>query len=132
MQEIEAEPERAAYALEVAASLLGSAMEMIGKSSYDEAIISARDAMRMASSALLFKDGLISSDFNSSCDYLKKKYGDELPVADWIKVEQLTRTSLIDKLADILHTKGRLEKNANVALEGAHKFLSACSILLMS
>ena len=132
MHEIEAEPERAAYALEVAASLLGTAKEMADQSSVDDAITTARAAMRMASSALLFKDGLISSDFNSSCDYLQKKYGDELPVSQWKRVEQLTKTSIVDKLADIFSSKGRLEKNANEAMDAAHKFLSASSILLLS
>jgi hypothetical protein len=133
MQEIEAEPERAAYALEVAASLLGSAKEMAEKSSFDEAIVSARDSMRMAGSALLFKDGLVSTDLDSSCQYLAEKYGSELPVDEWRRVEQLTRTSFIDKLADIFgSSKNRLEKNADLAMEAAHKFLSACSMLILS
>lgn len=133
MEEIEAEPERAAYALEVAAALLGTAMEMAEKSEYDEAIVSARDAMRMAGSALLFKDGLVSSDLGSSCSYLKKKYGDELPVSEWERVEALSKTSILDKLADFLGSgKDRLEKDALQAMESAHRFLHASSILLMS
>ena len=133
MEEIEAEPERAAYAFEAATAMLASAMELAEQCSFDEAILSARDSMRMASSALLFKDGLVAGDLESICAYLKKKYGDELPVEEWRDVERLSKTSIVDRIADMLtRSRGRLEQNANRSTESARRFLSASSTLLLS
>lgn len=132
MQKIDAEPDRAIYALSIAAELLQSAQDNASDSSFEEAIIQSRDSIRMASSAILFKDGFVATDLESSCTYLKKKYSKAIPVDEWRHVETLANSGPFDRLVGLFGIgKGRLEKNAKEALEAANRFLSASTFLLI-
>jgi hypothetical protein len=132
MEEIEAEPERAVYAISVANELLLSAQKKASKSSFEEAIIESRDSMRIASSAILFRDGYIANDLESSCIYLKKKYGDVVPVDEWRFVESMVQSSPIDSLVSKLgFGKTNREDQAKKAINAADRFISASGILLV-
>ena len=53
MERIDAEPERAVYALSVAADLLGNAREKAASMDFENAVAFSRDSMRLSSSAIL-------------------------------------------------------------------------------
>lgn len=132
MEEIEAEPERAIYAISIAHDLLLSAQENASKSSFEEAIIESRDSMRIASSAILFRDGYIANDLESSCAYLKKKYGEVMPVDEWRLVEGMVRSGPIDQLVSKLgFGKTNREDQAKKAINAADRFVSASGVILV-
>ena len=132
MEEIGAEPERAVYALSVAVEMLQSAEENATKSSFEDSLMQSRDSMRIASSAILFRDGFIAPDLESSCSYLKKKYGDALPLDEWKEVERIARTTLLDRITGFLGIgKGRVESNAKKALDSAFRFINASNALIL-
>ena len=88
--------------------------------------------MRIASSAILFRDGFIAPDLESSCSYLKKKYGGSFPLNEWKEVEAISNTSPLDRLVEVFGLgKDRLEKNAKKALDAANKFLKISSELVI-
>ncbi len=128
MEKIPAEPERAMYALSVAAGLLASAREKADSSEYGESVRMCRDSMRVASSAVLFRDGLVSGDFESSYSYLKKKYGGKIDADKWKEVESLAGNarSLLGFLS-----AGRKKRDAEKALDDAVDFLRASDSIVM-
>jgi uncharacterized protein (UPF0332 family) len=125
MEKIDAEPERATEALSVAAELLVSAKENADSTEFDEAFLAARDSMRIASSAILFRDGCVASDFESTYAYLKKEYGESIPLDEWKEVERISksRASLLSGLFGA--GKKNIENDSKKALEAALKFLKA-------
>jgi len=132
MDEIGPEPERAIYALSVAAQLLEEAKVQAEGSPSEETIIMARDSMRIACSAILFKDGYIAPDFDSSVTYLASKYGEKVPLAEWKTIEQMAKGSPLGKIAGFLGLgKGQAQENAMKALEAAGRFLEASGALII-
>lgn len=132
MEEIGQEPERALYALSVAMEMLQFAEKKVSDSSFEDAIFHSRDSMRLASSAILFRDGLVAPDLESSCTYLKEKYGDALPLDEWREVEAIARTGPIEQITGFLGIgKSRIADNAQKALDAAVRFVKASSALLI-
>jgi len=132
MEKIEAEPERAVYALSLAADLLRLAQEKMADSVFEEAVAFSRDSMRVAGSAVLFMDGLVASDLESSCAHIRKRHGDSIPVEEWRRVESLAKSNLVDAIGDVLgKRKARIEKNAKDALDAAERFLNATSTVVV-
>ena len=122
--------ERAAYALSAAAGLLESAERKNSESDYGETITLARDSMRIASSAVLFLDGKVAPDLETSCRYLREKYGDVVKVEEWQEVEQLSRIGVIGRLAGMFGGAKRLQKDAEKALGAAARFFGATSAIV--
>jgi hypothetical protein len=132
MDEIGPEPERAIYALTIAAQLLEEAKDQAEESVFEQTIIKARDSMRIACSAILFKDGFIAPDLDSSCNYLRKKYGERIPINEWKHVEQIAKGNPIEKISSFLgFGKNTQQENAKKALEVAGKFLDASNSLIV-
>jgi hypothetical protein len=132
MDEIGPEPERAIYALSIAVQLLDEAKEQAEESVYEQTIIKARDSMRIACSAILFKDGYIAGDFDSSCNYLTKKYGEKIPINEWKRVEQIAKGNPIEKISAFLGLgKNKQQENAKKAIELARAFIKASSSLIV-
>jgi hypothetical protein len=131
LQRVEPEAGRAIYALSVAAELYESAEQKVAESSFEDSIGLSRDCMRLASSALLFQDGYIATDLDSSCGYLKKRYGGALPVTEWVAVEGMASERPADRILGIFgRGKGIPEQNAKKALESAKRFLDAASEII--
>jgi len=131
IQRVEAEIGRVMVALSAALEFLQSAQQKAAESSYDDAIILSRDSMRAASSAILFKDGLMAADLESSCSYLKRRYGDSVQVSEWREVEALAQPSVMDSLAGIFGSRrGQREKDARRALECAARFVEATGTII--
>ena len=131
MDEIGPEPERAIYALSVAAALLEEAKIQSEETASVETIIKARDSMRIACSAILFKDGYIAPDFDSSFSYLRSKYGEKVPLNEWKDIEQMAKASPLDRITNLLGlAKDQGHKNAKKALESAGRFLEASGALI--
>jgi hypothetical protein len=121
---------RAVYALSVAADLLASAESNNAESNFEESIALSRDSMRMASSAVIFLDGKVASDLESSCSYLKGKYDGIIPIDEWREVEAIARDSIPDRLGQLLGGKRQLEKASSRALESAARFFGATSAIV--
>jgi len=122
--------ERAVHALSLAGEMLQSAESKSSESSYEEAIVLARDSMRLASSAVLFLDGKVASDLDTSCRYLSGKYGDVLNVDEWREVERMPGMELAQRLTSIFGGRDRLRKDAEKALESAARFLGATTAIV--
>ncbi len=122
--------ERAVQALSLAGEMLHSAELKNSESSYEEAIAFARDSMRLASSAVLFLDGKVAPDFDTSCRYLREKYGDMLHVDEWQEVEQLSKMGLAERIWGIFSAGKRLQKDAEKALESAARFLGTVTAIV--
>jgi|GEM_PF-2893068 len=131
LQRIEPEAGRAIYALSVAMELLESAQQKAAESGFEDAIILSRDSMRLASSALLFEDGYVATSLDSSCGYLKRRYGDSIPIAEWVAVEGMASGRPADSILRIFsRSKGSAEQDAKKALESAGKFIGAASAII--
>ena len=61
-------------AIDTASEMLNAAAEKLSQKDYATAFNDSRDSMRVAISALLFKDGVIASTFEATADYLEKHY----------------------------------------------------------
>jgi hypothetical protein len=132
MDEIGPEPERAIYALSVAAQLLEEARIQSGESASVETVIKARDSMRIACSAILFKDGYVAADFDSSVAYLRSKYGEKVPINEWRDIELMAKGSPLERITNFLGlAKNQGQENAKKALEAAGRFLEASSTLII-
>lgn len=122
---------RAIYAISAAAELLQSAERKNAESSFEESIALSRDSMRMSSSAVLFLEGKVASDFESSIVYLQKRYDDIIPVAEWREVERLAKDNIHGRLSSLIGgDRSMLEKDAAKALESAAKFFGATSAIV--
>jgi len=132
LERVESESSRAFYAIITAAGILLEAKQKADESKFDEALALSRDSMRMASSAVLFRDGFVAADLGSSLAYLAKNYGDRIPVAEWKAVESLSKSSVVDRIGAIfgLSDRTQLEKNVNLAIESADKFIGAAGDVL--
>jgi len=77
----------ALYALDAASELLNAAAEKLSQKDYTTAFSTSRDCMRIAISALLFRDGVIAPTFEATEEYLERHYPDKLPLKDWHSIE---------------------------------------------
>jgi len=131
LERVGAEVGQAQFALVTAAELLVEAKEKADDLKFGEALMLSRDAIRMASSAILFKDGLVAADFDSSYSYLTATYGDKIPIAEWKAVESLSRSSIVDRISAALGLgKKGPENNAKKAIESATRFIEAAGALV--
>jgi len=132
LERVDTESSRAFYAIITAASILIEAKQKADESKFDEALELTRDSMRLASSAVLFRDGFVAVDLSSSIEYLTKNYKDQIPVEEWKSVETTFKSSIVDKIGAIfgLGNKAQLEKNVNLAIESADKFIGAAGEVL--
>jgi uncharacterized protein (UPF0332 family) len=133
LQRVEADAERAVYALSVAMELIRSAEDEASRSQYRDSVDSARNSMRMAASALLFRDGYVATDLETSCSYLRRHYADIVPVDDWVAVEAMAHPKPFEQLGAIFSmAKSKPHDTAIRALEAAGRFVQAAAAAMMS
>lgn len=131
LQRVEPEAGRGVYALSVAMDILESARQKAADSRFDDAIVLCRDSMRMASSALLFEDGVVAGDLEASCDYISRKYGDSVPTGEWKAVESMALTGPADRILAVFgRSGGTAGQKAKAVLESAFRFIGAVSEIM--
>ena len=119
----------AMFALNTGFDLLKSARDKFDLRSYIEAFDLARDSIRMASSAVLFKDGYISDNFEDTKAYMIRNYPGSYPMTDWQKIEVESIQEKGGMLGILLEAFEKIqkgeEKKAKHALVSAERFLDS-------
>ncbi len=77
----------AVHAMSFAADMLEAAKERLSAGDLQGALDNSRDAIRIASSAVLFRDGYITDDFDKTIRYFSRRYDSMFPLRDWERVE---------------------------------------------
>lgn len=79
----------ALYAVNAASEMLNEAADKLSQKDYASAFSASRDCMRIAASALLFRDGVIASTLEATTEYIQKIYPDKLPLKEWGNIEKV-------------------------------------------
>lgn len=125
---------RAMFAMDAALEIFDAAREKFNYGRYGEAFQESKGAIRMASSALLLRDGYVASTFEATAKYIADKYDDLLPVDEWWHIESMPNgdgpgiLNLIIRLAGKNKETG--EGKAGRALEIAERFLELVRALI--
>src|SRR5262249_21390411 len=120
----------AMFALGLAVDMLQEAREMRESNDYHAALEDSRDAIRIACSAIMLRDGYVTDDFDKTVKYLLEHYDSLFPVREWERVEMtyLGEGGLYNML---MRAMGRSKKTddelVNEALSVAEKFISAAT-----
>lgn len=77
----------ALQAIQAASDLIDTASVSLEQGDHLAAFNSSRDAMRIAASALLFKDGYVVESLDATTEYLRKRYPDSFRFREWHWVE---------------------------------------------
>jgi hypothetical protein len=100
----------ALFALELASGMLDSARERFARQDYNGAFEESRNAVRMASSAILFRDGYVSDNLESTVSYLLQRYPGAFPVEGWQGLEDIPLEDTPGLFNMVLSAVGRLKK----------------------
>ncbi|MDD5171508.1 MAG: hypothetical protein PHF60_00545 [Candidatus ainarchaeum sp.] len=119
----------AVFAINLASEMLNNARERFERKDYAGALEESRNSMRMASSALLLKNGHLAGSLEATIAYLSRYYPGRFPVRSWYKAE----TTVIRKggglygmMVGVLDKATRdLEQEANDAINAADSLLDA-------
>lgn len=77
----------AIHAVNLARDMLKTAKERCLIKDYHSALEYSRNSIRIASSAVLIRDGYITDDFEKTVKYLTTRYDSRFPLREWEKVE---------------------------------------------
>jgi hypothetical protein len=100
----------ALYAVTLAGDLLESAGDKFSRKDYPGAFEDSRNAMRLASSALLLRDGYVSDSLETTISYLFQRYPGELPLDEWHRFEEAAYGSGYGLYFMILKAMGKVKK----------------------
>ena len=100
----------AVFALERASYMLESARERFGRRDYPGAFEESRNAIRMASSAMLFRDGYVSENLETTVSYLVQRYPGAFPVEEWQRLEDVPMEDTPGLYNMILGAMGKIKK----------------------
>jgi len=116
----------AVLALDLASSLLDVARERFLQGDYHGSLEQSRDAIRVASSAILFKDGYVSASFESTLNYFLKNYPGAFPLDEWRELETAyTEYGLFSMIMKALKKEKKAgEDEANAAIAAASAFIT--------
>ncbi|MEW6748226.1 MAG: hypothetical protein AB1295_00775 [Candidatus Micrarchaeota archaeon] len=119
----------AMVALSAASDALATAKGLYGERRFQEAFESSRDAIRLVSSALMFRDGCICGTFGSSQAYLLERYPGMFPLEAWRRIEMFQDDYGSGPMAAISRILGKArtagETEANEALRAATMFVDS-------
>ncbi len=119
----------ATFAIGAALDMLNSARERFEHREYKQSFAESKDAIRMAASALLLRDGYVASTMEATVNYLSEKYPDKLPVEEWQDMENFLTGNghgLLNLLLKLLGKQRETsEEEARAVLAIAEKFLLA-------
>jgi len=121
----------AVLATHIASEMLMSAKEKYEKRVYDDSVSDSRDAIRVAASAVLLRDGYVASTFEATYSYLSHHYQDRLSLEPWHSMEKSTWGDGQGIIYRILKAIGIIKqvdkKQAKEAIATAEKFLHSAS-----
>lgn len=121
----------AILATHIASEMLVSAREKYGSRTYEDSVSDSRDAIRIAASAVLLKDGYVASTFEATYDYLLRHYKDRLSLTPWHSMEKSSWGDGHGIIYRILKVIGIIrevdKKQAKEAIATAEKFLHSVS-----
>ncbi len=100
----------ALFALDAAAGLLALAHNHMQRGEFKSSLVESRNAIRMASSALLFRDGIVADSLDTALQYLLRKYPGLLPLEGWQRLESLPDEDAPRLYNLLLSAMGRLKK----------------------
>lgn len=128
---ISIEPDLAGAVLAVgmASEMLNRARECFANKDYSAALGEARDSMRLASSALMLRNGHMAGSLDATLDYLSHYYPGKLPLMSWYKAE----TAVVAKSGGLYNIMAVMlgkavrdpEQEASNAMNAASTFLEA-------
>ena len=125
----------AMFAIDAASAILNAAREKFSHKNYKEAFQESKDAIRMASSALLIRDGYVASTFEATIMYIADRYQDRLPVDEWQHLESVLTGDGPGLLNLILRLTGKNKKTgeeeASQALTIAERFLVSVKAMVV-
>ena len=113
---------KAIEAVNLASELLEQARIYFEEGNYEECMNRSRDAVRVASSALLFGDGFVASTFEDTLEYIKTRYPAKFPINDWMRLENV---SIIDGIKYLLLSREKKKEEARYALTTAERVVGA-------
>lgn len=127
------DPQGAMVALATAAGLLESAQSGFARRDYDSSFTDARDSIRLASSAILMRDGYVATSLDATTYYLDGRYAGMLPLDSWTEMEtsfsgEAGMTSLL--LRALGKNKKPDKENTEQALAVAGSFLTSVKSIL--
>lgn len=117
------------FALRMASETLEAANDLYSRKDYNEAFERSRDAIRLVSSALMFRDGYLSDTLEGSTTYLLERYPGMFPVDAWERIERFQTDHGTGILAFIFRILGKVNKagaqEAKDALKAAASFVES-------
>jgi len=128
------DPAGATAALATASDLLESARDCYARGDYATAFTDARDCMRMASSAILMRDGYVATTLEASVAYLESRYAGKVPVDSWERMETAFPGETIGVMNALMSALGKSRKpdreNTGEALGAAERFLASARTII--
>jgi hypothetical protein len=121
-----ARAESVSGAMALAGDLLSAAKERYSSGDLQSALEGSRDAIRVASSAILFRDGYITDDFDKTVRYLSRRYDGLFPLRDWERVEMtyLGEGGVYNMLLRMMGMRRRSDSEmVRAALDVAERFI---------
>jgi hypothetical protein len=97
-------------ALGLASGMLILAEDCFAKEDYPAAFEHSRNAIRMASSALLFRDGIMSDSLEATAAHLLKRYPGVFPIDGWEQLEAIPLADSPGLYNMLLSLMGKLKK----------------------
>lgn len=124
----------AMLAIDAALGILASAKERLGRDDYGEAFLEAKHAMRMASSALLIRDGYLAASLDATVLYISDKYPDRVPVEQWREIESRVTGEGPGLLNLVIRLMGKVkepdEADARSAVMLAGRFIASVNAIM--
>lgn len=124
----------AIVAISAASDLLALAREKLAREDAEGAMEGSRDAIRLASSAILFRDGYVSGSLEDTADYIAKKYPGLFPIEGWERIE-IASSPRVTLYKMFLSAMGKIKKpgreSAEEAIITAETFIESARSELM-
>ncbi len=132
------EPSKAMFAIEAASGLLETAKIGIVQKRYEDAYEDSRNAIRLASAAIMYNDGYVANTVNGAYDYMEQAHGKKSLVDEWkeVEIKSPQNKGIVQIILEFLRIRKSSEVNnetsARKALSVAETFVqSARSIVMM-
>lgn len=97
-------------ALRLASGLLLIARESLANKDYPAALEQSRNAIRMASAAILFRDGHVSDSLDATASFLLRRYPGVFPIEEWLNLESLGGENSPGLYNMIMSAMGKIKK----------------------
>lgn len=130
------EPSKAVFAIETALRLYETAKTDMENRRYDDAYAGSKNAIRMASAAIMYNDGYVANTMEGAYEYIEKNYGDKMVVGEWkdVEIKAPENKGIIETILEIIGIRRRKEgeeaERAEKALSVAKTFIESARVLL--